>query len=309
MSLQLRRAAVSARGVPLRKRSRPDDRIHHTPPHPPPAGRQPLRDCDPGVPRGDRARHSDGRDLRRGGQALPPPVQGRRGLPGRPRQGAARGLSRHRRGDPGRGRPRGGCDPPRLRLPLGEPRIRRSLRRGRDHLHRPDARDHAHAGQQGGGAQSRRGGRGPGDAGNRTAARRSGHHPPARGRDRLSGDAQGFLGRRRARHAADRARGAAAGCRPRRQTRGQGRLRQGRGLPRKAGQMRPARRGPAAGRHPRQPGPPVRARLHHPAPPPEGDRAGAGPLSRRGSARRPVRGRAQDRPRHPLLSAPARSSS
>ena len=46
-------------------------------------------------------------------------------------------------------------------------------------------------------------------------------------------------------------------------------------------QPRAPRRGADPGRHPRQPRPPVRARLLDPAPPPEGDRARAGPLSRR----------------------------
>ena len=107
--------------------------------------------------------------------------------------------------------------PPGLRLPVGEPRVRRGLRRGRDHLHRPDAADHAHARQQGGGAQPGRVGRRAGDAGDAARCR----DDPAEIRrlaaeDRLPGDAEGELGRRRARHAADRGRATArwTRCRP-----------------------------------------------------------------------------------------------
>ena len=46
--------------------------------------RQPLRDRHPRVSRRKRARHQDGRGLRRGGQARPASLQGRRGLPDRP---------------------------------------------------------------------------------------------------------------------------------------------------------------------------------------------------------------------------------
>ena len=45
--------------------------------------RQPLRNRHPRVPRGQRTRAQDRRDLRRGGQARAAPLQGRRGLPGR----------------------------------------------------------------------------------------------------------------------------------------------------------------------------------------------------------------------------------
>ena len=75
----------------------------------------------------------------------------------------------------------------------------------------------------------------------------------ARRRDRLSGDAEGVLGRRRARHARRSTReeqlldAVLSG-----QARGQGRLRQGRGLSRKAGRARAPRRGADARRHARQ---------------------------------------------------------
>ena len=61
---------------------------------------------------------------------------------------------------------------------------------------------------------------------------------------------------------------------------------------------------------PRQPRASVRARLHGPAPPPEGRRARAGALSRRRAPRGELcDGGAQDRPRRRTMSAPARSSS
>ena len=60
---------------------------------------------------------------------------------------------------------------------------------------------------------------------------------------------------------------------------------------------------------PRQPRPPVRARLLDPAPPPEGDRARAGALSRRASAARPCARRRSRSAAPPTMSAPARSSS
>ena len=180
-------------------------------------------------------------------------------------------------------------DPSRLRAVVGKPGIRRGLRGRRHHLHRPEARDDAPARQQGGGAQPRHRGRRAGGAGDRAAARRPRRGQGDGGGDRLSGDAQGVLGRRRPRHAGDprgsrsRARGDG------RQARGQGRLRQGRGLSREADRARPPRRGAGARRHARQRGAPVRARLLDPAPQPEGRRARAGALSRRRAARRAVR--------------------
>ena len=79
-------------------------------------------------------------------------------------------LPRHRGHPAHRGRGEGRRHPSRLRFPVREPRIRRGLQsRGRD-LRRPDARHHAHAGQQGGGAQSRHFGRRAGDAGDAAAA-------------------------------------------------------------------------------------------------------------------------------------------
>ena len=69
------------------------------------------------------------------------------------------------------------------------------------------------------------------------------------------------------------------------QARGQGRVRQGRSLSRKAGAPRAPCRGADPRRRARQSGASVRARLLDPAPQPEGDRARAGALSRRRDAR------------------------
>ncbi len=169
--------------------------------------RQPFRNRHPRLPRRQRAGPEDRRDLGRGGQIFAAPLQGRRELSGRARpasrqgHGADRELSVDRGGDPRRqalGRRR---DPSRLRPAVGKPGIRRGLRGGRHHLHRPEAGDDAPARQQGRGAQPGDRGRRAGHAGDRSAARRHGGGEEARRRDRLSGDAEGVLGRRRARHA------------------------------------------------------------------------------------------------------------
>ena len=109
----------------------------------------------------------------------------------------------------------------------------------------------------------------------------------AGGRGRLSADAQGVLGRRRARHAPDPDRGRAGGQGARRPARGRGRLRQRRGLSRKDDPARPPCRGADPRRQARQHLSPVGARLHGAAPQPEGRRARPCPLSdRRPSATR-----------------------
>lgn len=97
--------------------------------------------------------------------------------------------------------------PPRLWPAVREPRIRRGLRPRRHHLHRPGCRNHADAGRQG--QRGNCGGRGrrarhPGDRG---AGRGHGRNQGPGGRDRLSADAEGQLGRRRPRDAADPGRG------------------------------------------------------------------------------------------------------
>ncbi len=152
------------------------------------------------------------------------------------------------------------------------------------------------------GAQSRGRGRRAGDAGDARRCRTTSHECArlARG-DRLPGDAEGELGRRRPRHArgarttAQLARAAAAGA-----ARGEGRVRQGRGLSRKAGAPRAARRSADPRRCARQSGASVRARLLRAAPQPEGRGTRAGGISQRRAARRAVRGRARHRPRGAL---------
>ncbi len=80
-----------------------------------------------------------------------------------------------------------------------------------------------------------------------------------------------------------------------------GRLRQRRGVPGEAGAPRAPRRSADPRRHARQPGAPVRARLHRAAAQPESGRARAGALSStRRAARRAVRSGADDRPRRRL---------
>ena len=71
-------------------------------------------------------------------------------------KGPDRRLSRHRRHHPHRRRGARRRDPPGLRLPVGEPGIRRGLRRGGHRLRRSAARHDAQARQQGRGPQSRR---------------------------------------------------------------------------------------------------------------------------------------------------------
>ena len=197
---------------------------------------------------------ADRRGLRRGGQARPPPLQGRRGLPDRQgpmaRAGADRRLSVDPRDHPRRPRVRRRRHPSRLRPPVGEPGIRRRLRRGRHHLHRPVARHHAQARRQG-----RRPAIWPVSVG--VPVMPASEPLPDdiddgqddRRRDRLPADAEGVMGRRRARHARHPRRGDAGARFVAGQARGQGRLRQGRGLSRKAGRARP----PCRGADPRRP--------------------------------------------------------
>ena len=73
-------------------------------------------------------------------------------------------------------------------------------------LHRPDARDHATARQQGDRTRPRGVGRRAGDAGYAAAAARRRRGGAPRREGRLSADAEGELGRRRARHARRRGR-------------------------------------------------------------------------------------------------------
>ena len=143
----------------------------------------------------------------------------------------------------------------------------------------PTPQTHAAARQQGVRARPGRGGRRAGDARDRRAARGCGRVCARGGADRLPGDAQGQLGRGRARDARrgarGRARGAARGLAPR----GARGVRQRRGVRGEAGAPCAPRRGAGARRCARHAGAPVRARLHRAAAQPEGGRALPGSVS------------------------------
>ena len=156
--------------------------------------------------------------------------------------------------------------------------LRRDGRGARLHLHRPDAGAHQHDGRQDRGQADRPRARPAAGAGLARPGRldRGGHG--ARQADRLSGADQGGGRRRRARHEGGRERrggerGLFAGPR-----RGQGRLRQRRGLSREVSRPAAPHRDPGAGRRPRQRRASGRARLLAAAPPPEGARGS--PLAR-----------------------------
>ena len=187
------------------------------------------------------------------------------------------------------------CHASRLRIPVREPGIRRSLRGRRHHLRRPDAGHHAPARQQGDGAQPGGLGRRSGHAGHAAAAGRRRGDPATGARSRLSGDAQGQLGRRRARHAHRRERRRPEGDGRDRAPRSQGGLRQRRGVSREAGAARAPHRSAAARRFARQPRASVRARLHGAAAQPESDRTCAGDVFHRRATAGAVRGGAEDR--------------
>ena len=187
---------------------------------------------------------------------------------------AARELPGHRRASSQRRAQRRRGDPPRLRLPLRERRFRRGLRGRRARLHRPAARGDAPDGRQDR-RQARR--RAPPacppcpatPASGRTRAR-CGARPrasaircmiKAAARRRRQGHARGPTPERsfaEALAAAQREALAAFG--------------DGTRLPRKARRRPAPRRVPDPRRPPRQCGPPGRARLLDPAPPPEGRR-------------------------------------
>ncbi len=93
------------------------------------------------------------------------------------------------------------------------------------------------------------------------------------------------------------------------QARGQGRLRQGRDVSREADRAGPPRRGAADRRQPRQPRPPLRARLLGAAAQPEGGGTRAGAVSEPAGARRPHRRRRCGSATPPTIAAPAPSSS
>ena len=111
----------------------------------------------------------------------------------------------------GRGHRRRG-DPSRLRLPVGERRLRRAGREERLRLHRPDARIDPADGRQGLGQAGDDQVGGAVRAGLRGRAARGRPEAGAADRphDRLSGDRQGGRRRRRPRHARGAHRGGAA---------------------------------------------------------------------------------------------------
>ena len=254
-------------------------------------GRQPRRDRHPGDARGERDGQAHGRGLRRGGQALAAPLQGRRGLPDRRGARAGGGLSVDPGDHPRREDVRRRRDPPGLRAAVSEnPDFVDACDGGRDHLHRAEGRDDADARRQGERAQGGDRGRRAGDPGDRGAARRHGRGAAdGRGR-RLSVHAQGELGRRRPRDAADHGARGARGQGARGPARGAERLRQRRGLPREDDPERPPRRGADPRRQVRGDLPPLGARLLGAAPQPEGRGAGAGALP---DARRSARSSAR----------------
>jgi hypothetical protein len=234
-------------------------------------------------------------------------------LPGRPWSASGTGpwpdrkLPVDRRGDPRCKAVGCGCDPSRIRPVVRKPGIRRCLRRERHHLHRPQAGDDAPAGQQGGGAQSRHRGRRSGRTRDRAAARRHGRSRANGRRDRLSGHAEGIVGRRRPRHARHPTRRTLSAKSPKPSAR-RGGVRQGRGLSRKAGRACPPCREPDSRRHPWQRRASVRARLLGPAPQPEGRRARARALSDGGPAAGTGGLFAARSPMPPVMSARARSN-
>ena len=164
------------------------------------------------------------RDLFPGGPLRPAPVQGGRELPGGRGQGPieayldiadilriAREAQRRR-------------DPSRLRLPVREPGLRRRPAPTAGIIFiGPQPETMRVLGNKVAARNAGGGGRRAGDAGHRRRCPRTWTVPaPGRPQDRLPGDAQGQLGRRRPRHARDRERGAAApsccrwrGARPR----------------------------------------------------------------------------------------------
>ena len=170
-----------------------------------------VRDRHPRVPRRHRTRHPHRRDLRR-------TRTGSRCTASRPTRpiwsapaGADRGLSRHRGHPPRRPRRRGST--PSTRATASSPRTRTSPRpapRPASSSSAPRRSAMRSPRRQGRGARARPGrGRAGGAGDRRPAAGRAGRGAAARRGGRLPGDAQGGLGRRRARHAGGRGRGRA----------------------------------------------------------------------------------------------------
>ncbi|VTP96030.1 Uncharacterised protein [Pseudomonas aeruginosa] len=212
------------------------------------------------------------------------------------RPGSGGAVLPESRGDPRR-RPsqRRRGDPPRLRLPLRERRIRPCLRSRRDRLHRPGCGSHPPDGQQA--PVEDRHARRRGAVHPRLRRRRTGRRDPAaRGRThRLPTDDQGQRRRRRPRHAPGGGTRPTAGPVAHRTLGSAGRLRQRRTDPGE-GRAAPAPCGdPGVRRPPRQPALPRRTRLLGAAPPPEGHRGSSLPGARCRPASRHGRGGGEGR--------------
>ena len=251
----------------------------------------------------DRAGHPHRRHLFAGRPLRAAPLQGRRELSGRRRAEPVDayldidGIVAHRQAAKRR------RDPSRLRLPVREPRVRRGLRRGG---HRSSSgrrrRSCALLGDKVERARAGGGGRRAGDAGNAAAAARRCRRPrELAARGRLSGDPQGELGRRRARHARGRSEAelAADGC-DRRGARRKAAFGSAEVFLEKLIHARGTSRCRCSATA-RQPRAPVRARLLGAAAPPEGRRDRARRRSSTEQQRaRAVRAGAADRPRRQL---------
>ena len=208
-----------------------------------------------------------------------PPRRGAQ-LPAHPEHHRRRAEDRRRR------------DPPRLRLPLRGPVLRRDLRRRRDHLHRPAAGRDGEGRRQGDRARPDAEGRPAAPARARSSpvndGRRGARH---RRRDRLSGDHQGGRGRRRARHERRlRRRRTCADLYQTTRATAQAVFKDSAVYIERYLQDAAPHRDPDRLRHARQRRLPRRARLLGPAAAPEADRGGAvDPPDRRDAARRSAR--------------------
>ena len=232
-----------------------------------------------GRPRGPAARRGPGRHL-------PPPG---------PAVGRRPSQRRRRR-------------PPGLRVPVRVGGVRPGRRGSRPRLGGAAARGHRRHGVEDRLQAADGGGRGA-DAAQHHRRRCDTSRSRRGGPTGLAPARQGVGGRRRPRHAhrgGARRAGRGLGRRP---PRGRVRLRRRDGVPGALRDGAPPHRGPGAGRRPRRHRRPLRARVQHPAAPPEDHRGGAVPRGGAGTAGPALRGR-RDRRRGPsATSTPAPSSS
>ena len=165
--------------------------------------------------------------------------------------------------------------PPRLRVPVGERRVRPRLREGRDRVHRTAGRRDRGDGRQDPRQADRDGRRRAGRPGPHRAGhdRRPGRR--RRGRGRLPGAAQAQRGRRRQGHARGPRPRTSCPTRSPRPPRGARLLRRRHAAGRALRRQLPAHRGAGVRRLPRQRHPPRRARVQPAAAAPEGHRGGA----------------------------------